>query len=45
MMEWKRSSHFNGFESNFEKDIENVFQIDQFTDEGSEYFWKACNKI
>ena len=34
-MELRRSSHYDGFESNSERDIKSVFQIDQFTDEKS----------
>ena len=40
-MELRRSSHYDGFENNSERDIKTVFQIDyQFTDEKSR---KACN--
>ena len=26
-MEWRRSSHYDGFEINFERDIKSVFQM------------------
>ena len=32
-MKLGRSSHYDGFESNFESNIKSVFQIDEFTDE------------
>ena len=44
-MELKTSFHYDGFESNFERDIKSVFKIDQLTDEITEQFWKACDKV
>ena len=46
-MELRRSSHYDGFESNFERDIKSVFQIDGISSlmRNLEKFWKACNKI
>ena len=29
-MELKRSSHYDGFESNYERDNESVFQLDYY---------------
>ena len=39
-MELTRSSNYDGFESNFESDIESVFQIDQLTAEVQSNFGK-----
>ena len=43
-MELRRCSRYDGFESNFEKDIKRVFQIDQFTDEVQSNFGKLAIK-
>ena len=48
-MELRRSSHYDGFESNSESDIKIVFQIDVANNQSElirslEKFWKACNK-
>ena len=32
-MELRRNSHYDGFETNFERDIKRLVQMDQFTDE------------
>ena len=32
-MELKRNAHYDGFETNFERDIKKPVQIDQFIDE------------
>ena len=43
-MELRRSSHYDGFESNSESYIKSEFQIDYwFTDKKSREIWKACN--
>ena len=49
-MELRRSSHYDVFKSNSEKDIKDVFQIDVANNQSElmtslEKFWKACNKI
>ena len=43
-MELRRCSRYDGFESNFERDIQRVFQIDQFTDEVQSNFGKLAIK-
>ena len=43
-MELRRSSNCNGFESNFERDIRGVFQIDWFADEVWSNFGKLAVK-
>ena len=49
-MELRRSSHYDGFKSNSERDIKSVFQIDVANNQSElmrslEKFWKACNEI
>ena len=49
-MELRRSSHYDGFKSNSEKDIKSVFQIDVANNQWElmeilEKFWKACHEI
>ena len=49
-MELRRSSHYDVFKSNSEKDINSVFQIDVVNNQSElmrslEKFWKAWNKI
>ena len=49
-MELRGSFHYDGFESNSERDIKSVFQIDIADNQSElmrdlEKFWKACNKI
>ena len=40
-MELRRSSDYDGFESNSERDIKSVFKIYQFTDEKSREILKS----
>ena len=49
-MELRRSSHYDGFNSNYEMDIKSVFQIDVTNNQSElmrslEKFWKLCNEI
>ena len=51
-MELRRSSQYDGFESNSERDIKNVFQIDYYLSinqseliRNLDKFWKPCNII
>ena len=49
-MELRRSSHYDGFKSNSERDTKIVFQIDVADNQTElmrslDKFWKACNKI
>ena len=49
-MELRRSSHYDGFKSNSERDIKSVFQTDVANNESEltrslEKFWKTCNII
>ena len=49
-MELRRSSHYDGFKSNYERDIKSVFQINVGNNQSElmrrlEKFWKACNEI
>ena len=49
-MELRRSSHYDGFKSNSERDIKSVFQIDVANNQTElmrnlEKFWKVCNKM
>ena len=49
-MELRRSSHYDCFKSDSERDIKSVFQIDVANNQcelmrSLEKFWKACNKI
>ena len=43
-MELRGSFDYNGFLSNFERDIKSLFQIDQFTDEVQNNFGKLAIK-
>ena len=48
-MELRRSSHYDGFKSNSERDIKSVFQIDAANNQTElmrslDKFSKACNK-
>ena len=47
IMELRRSSHYEGFENNSERDIKNVSQIDYLFPliRNLEKFWKTCNEI
>ena len=44
MMKLRRSSRCDRFESNFERDIKRIFQIDSFTDEIYSIFGKFAIK-
>ena len=49
-MKLRRSSHYDCYKSNSERNIKSVFQIDVANNQSElmrslEKFWKACNKI
>ena len=48
-MKLRRSSHYDGFKSNSERDVKSVFQIDIANNQTElmrslDKFWQACNK-